>query len=72
VSWQTRSYFKWIKWWRDRGIAIQMLLAIIVAIVMVWDLITSVHRPLMITNTMHDDDDDNNQPCGSNLFGGQV
>jgi hypothetical protein len=49
-----------------------MLLAIIVAIVMVWDLITSVHRPLMITNAMHDNADDNNQPRGSNLFGDQV
>jgi hypothetical protein len=57
MSWQTRTYFKWIQWWRDRGISIQMLLAIIVATVMVWDLIASVHRPQMITNPMSDDDD---------------
>jgi hypothetical protein len=62
TSWQPSTYFKWIHWWRDHGISIQMFLAIIVAIIMVWDLITSVYQPRMVTTTMHDYD--NIQPRG--------
>lgn len=61
TSWRTSTYFKWIQWWRDHGISIQFSLAVIVAIAMVWDLISAFYHP-RVTGTINDYD--NIQPRG--------
>lgn len=41
--WRNSPYSKWITWWKDNGPSIQMMLSIVVAIVMLYDIFSHVY-----------------------------
>ena len=66
ASWRTSTYFKWITWWRDNGPSIQMMVSVVVAMVMIWDIFITMY-PARVTTSGHvgsDQDMDNIQPRG--------
>jgi hypothetical protein len=64
ASWRTGTYFKWITWWRDHGPSIQMMLSFVVAMIMLWDLVATLHPARVTTGHGSGQDMDNIQPRG--------